>query len=214
MKEVTQESFKTLKHIIKYVILFIVIIVICIVIKYNFMDLIQTYDELFLSAVRETFLNTVLTKIVKVITFFGSAWFLVSFALILLIFIKNKQKTLLISTNLLWVLLMSVILKHIFERPRPESALINEIGYSFPSAHAMCSVAFYGFLIVLIQYSIKNKLLKYILISLLIVLIIAIAFTRLYLNVHYLSDVIMGIIFGLLCLGMFINILKYYIKEK
>ena len=72
----------------------------------------------------------------------------------------------------------------------------------------MCSVAFYGFIIYLVNKYIKNKILKWIIIFLCLITIILIGFSRLYLNVHYFTDVIGGLILGLVCLLMFVNYVK------
>lgn len=214
MKEVTKDSFKVLKHILWYVVVLIVILVLCLISKYFFIDQIQIIDENILKYINDTFVSNTLTGIMKVITVFGSAWVLIPLALILLIFLKNKKYGMLASINLLGVYLLNCIMKHIFERPRPELQLVKETSYSFPSSHTMCSVAFYGLLIVLIHKKMKNKCIKYSLIALLTMLVVLIAFSRLYLQVHYLSDVIMGAVFGLIILAMFVSILKYLTKEN
>ena len=72
----------------------------------------------------------------------------------------------------------------------------------------MCSVAFYGFVIYLVSKYIKNKFLRYFLYFLLIFIIIIIGFSRIYLNVHFTTDVIGGAILGCVCLLMIINYVK------
>ena len=69
-------------------------------------------------------------------------------------------------------------------------------------------VAFYGFLIYLFNKYVKNKILKVILNVLFVLSIVFVAFSRLYLGVHYFSDVIMGILLGILSLLMYINYVK------
>ena len=100
------------------------------------------------------------------------------------------------------------------QRERPtEFRLIDEKGYSFPSGHSMVSMAYYGFLIYLIYKYVKNKKLKYILISGLILLIILIGTSRIYLGVHYTSDVIAGFLVSISYLILYTSIIKKYVLE-
>jgi len=69
----------------------------------------------------------------------------------------------------------------------------------------MCSVAFYGMLIYLVNKRLKNKYLKVFINTCFVLTIIIIAFSRIYLNVHYFSDVVGGFILGIICLRMFIR---------
>ena len=72
----------------------------------------------------------------------------------------------------------------------------------------MISMAFYGFLIYLIYKNIKNKYLKTTLIIILSLLIIAIGISRIYLGVHYLSDVIGGFLISIFYLIVYIKLIK------
>ena len=86
--------------------------------------------------------------------------------------------------------------------------LIEEQGYSFPSGHSMVSTAFYGLLIYLIYKNVKNKYIKYTLCTILSILILIIGLSRIYLGVHYVSDVIGGVCFSIAYLIIFINVFK------
>ena len=155
------------------------------------------------------------TPIFKIITWFGSATCLLSLTLILFIVIKNKKIGLLIGTNLVIVTILNQVLKFILQRPRPtEYRIINEIGYSFPSGHSMVSMAFYGFLIYLIYKNIKNKYLKLFLISMLSLLIVMIGVSRIYLGVHYTSDVCAGFLISISYLVLYINLANRLILLK
>lgn len=107
------------------------------------------------------------------------------------------------------------MLKNTLKRPRPiDYRLIEETGYSFPSGHSMASMAFYGLLIYLIYRNVKNKYLKWTLICLLSVLIILIGISRIYLGVHYTSDVLAGFLVSLSYLIIYTNCIKEFILEK
>lgn len=156
-----------------------------------------------------------LTPIVKGITFFGGIIWLLILTIILVIFIKNKKIKILICSNLVIITLLNQVLKFILERPRPtEYRIINETGYSFPSGHSMVSMAFYGFLIYLIYKYVKNKYLKVFSICGMSLLIVMIGISRIYLGVHYTSDVIGGFLISISYLIVFIKFSnKYVLKE-
>ena len=133
------------------------------------------------------------TPIMKAITFLGNATFLIPLTLIICIVIKNKKISWLIALNLIIITILNQTLKFLLQRPRPiEFQIIQEKGYSFPSGHSMVSMAFYGFLIYLIYHFIKNKTIKVSFITLLGFCIIMVGISRMYLGVHYTSDVIAG----------------------
>jgi len=90
------------------------------------------------------------------------------------------------------VALLNLVFKHFFVRSRPDEALhlVAEVGYSFPSGHAMFAVAFYGFLIYMLWNSKRKKSMKVGLTVVGVVLVLLISFSRIYLGVHYASDVI------------------------
>lgn len=99
------------------------------------------------------------------------------------------------------------ILKNMFDVPRPESALYLEATPSFPSGHAALAIALYGFIFLTVykheHHPLQNKSL--VLLGLLIILIGA---SRLYLGVHYLSDVWAGYAIGLLWIYVAVVISK------
>ena len=159
-----------------------------------------------------------LTPFIKMITWFGSANCLLPLTFILFMVIKNKKTGFLIGANLVFVTILNQLLKFILQRPRPtEYRIINESGYSFPSGHSMVSMAFYGFLIYLIYKNVKNKYLKVSLISILSVLIVMIGVSRIYLGVHYTSDVCAGFLVSISYLVFYISLsnkLVFDIKNK
>ena len=138
------------------------------------------------------------TPIAKFITNFGGAIFIILLTVILIAVIKNKKIGLSILTNLAIITILNQLLKRILQRPRPtEYRIIEESGYSFPSGHSMISMAFYGYLIYLIYKYVENKNVKWILISLLSILICLIGISRIYLGVHYTSDVLGGFLISI-----------------
>ena len=146
------------------------------------------------------------TPIAKFITNFGGAIFIILLTVLLIAVIKNKKIGLSIFSNLAIITILNQSLKRILQRPRPtEYRIIEETGYSFPSGHSMISMAFYGYLIYLIYRYVENKYLKWILISLLSVLICLIGISRIYLGVHYTSDVLGGFLISISYLVIYIS---------
>lgn len=88
-------------------------------------------------------------------------------------------------------------LKYLFARPRPtDQRLIAMTGYAFPSGHAMGSVIFHGMLLYLIIYYFNHKKYRNVLLVLGGLLIFLIGISRIYLSVHYPSDVVAGFFIG------------------
>lgn len=156
-----------------------------------------------------------LTGIMKFVTNIGGAYVLVLIAICSIIFIKDRKIGISITSNLIVVTILNIILKNIIERPRPEGyRLIAETGYSFPSGHSMVSMAFYGFIIFLIWKKVNNVKLKYISTILLTLLIPLIGFSRIYLGVHYASDVLGGFAIAIIYLIAFTSIIRNYLGIK
>lgn len=165
--------------------------------------------------VSKLFKFNVSTPIAKFITNIGGAIFVISLTTILFFVIKDKKIGISIITNLGIVTILNQIIKFIMQRPRPtEFRIIEETGYSFPSGHSMVSLAFYGYLIYLIYKYINNKHLKRTLIIILSVLICIIGVSRIYLGVHYTSDVLGGFLISLAYLIIYIELVNKFVLEK
>ena len=156
------------------------------------------------------------TMITKIITNLGGAVVLISLCIIALLVLKNKKYGTFMIINLATVTLINLLIKNIVGRERPNILrLVEETGYSFPSGHSMASMAFYGFLIYLIYKSnIKNKFAKIAICIVLGLIIILIGTSRIYLGVHYASDVIAGFIISFTYLIIFINLVYNKYGDK
>ncbi len=160
-------------------------------------------------------ISDVATPIAKCITNFGGVLILMVLALILLIVIKNKKLGMSIVLNLIIIGALNCIFKYIVQRPRPtEFRMIDAQGYSFPSGHSMASTAFYGFLIYLVYKNIKNPYIKWSLMIFMSLLISLIGISRIYLGVHYTSDVLAGFLVSLSYLIIYTNIIAKYIDTE
>lgn len=174
------------------------------------MNLINTVDQTIYNLIINL-MNSNTTAIMMFASYLGSAVTLIVLSIGFIFLLKDKRDSKYISINLVLVFLLNRILKSIIARPRPQVLrLVQESGYSFPSGHSMVSMGFYGFLMYLIYIKIKNKKIKYPLIILLSVLIFSIGISRIYLGVHYATDVIGGFIIAVIYLIIFVK----YIYNK
>lgn len=149
----------------------------------------------------------------KFITNFASGIMVGIISLVFLIIFKNKRYGGLIFLNVFNIFVLNFLLKLLFMRDRPyELMIIDEVGYSFPSGHAMAALGFYGFIIYLLWHFNLTKSAKIIFSVLLGVLIILIGVSRIYLGVHYASDVLAGYMVSLAYLILYITCVKKCLK--
>ena len=155
-----------------------------------------------------------MTNVMKGITFLGSVKFIIIINVLVFIYsmVKKKYNLLLITISSITSPIVNNILKVIFKRPRPIIInMIEERSYSFPSGHSMISILFYGSIIYLLnKYKIKHCKLISIILSMLILLI---GISRIYLGVHYPSDVLGGYLTAGICLTIITLIYKKKCKE-
>lgn len=155
-------------------------------------------------------INPGITQFMSFITFLGKHTLLIplNFALIaFFIYRKERWFATRIAALSLSSLLLMFTLKLFFQRARPDLPVIGDVrGYSFPSGHALISVVFYGLFIHMVWHEVKIKWLRIVLIIFLSILILLIAFSRIYLRVHYASDVMAGMAAGFIWLVVSLRI--------
>lgn len=155
-----------------------------------------------------------ITNLLKLITSLGDTLCIIFIILLCFIIFKNKFYPKIITINILITVFINQVLKHIIQRPRPNfTHLVEENGFSFPSGHSMAAFSFYGLFIYLIYKSNINKKIKILLITLLSLLIIMIGLSRVYLGVHYITDIIGGFTMSLIILISFTSFVKKYLKN-
>ena len=209
---------KTLQFIRKYakwMILFVCIVVFTEITIDVFGKEIIKKDIIGYEMISNYLISDFATPIAKIITTLGGATVILFITLMFLLFSKNKKIGISVLVNLMIIVSLNTILKNIVQRPRPtEYRIINETGYSFPSGHSMVSMAFYGYLIYLIFKLVKNKKIKIPLIIILSILIGSIGISRIYLGVHYTSDVLAGFAISLSYLIIYTSVTKKFILER
>lgn len=161
------------------------------------------------------YINDTNTSIMVFFTTLGNYEIVLTGNVILFLFLMLVKKEPVMAIKLalisLSAVLMMYVLKDFFGRPRPDIPLIDHaVGYSFPSGHSLNSVVFYGVLVYVCNYYIQNKTLKYLVSTLLIITIFLIGFSRIYINVHYLTDVIAGFSIGVIWLFLSLGTITYF----
>ncbi len=143
-----------------------------------------------------------LTSAMEFFSLVGSPLFLTILGLIVVgifIYQKHKRAVVLFLIGMAGELLLDTLLKLFFKRARPEAFFGYALpsSYSFPSGHALGSLCFFGILAWLVTARIKNKIGKTLIWLTAIFLILSIGISRIYLGVHYPSDVLAGFSTGL-----------------
>ncbi len=162
-----------------------------------------TQADQFVNALLYGLRNNIIIKIFGFITLFGESWVIILCVLAtsVFLFLKNKKWQIMgLMLAVIGSIGFTYLLKLIFNRPRPINAIFLETSASFPSGHATIAVSFYGFIAYLIIKKVNEKKYRVPVILSGIIIALLIGFSRLYLGVHYLSDVLAGYLIGLLWL--------------
>lgn len=151
-----------------------------------------------------TFDSDAVSNFAIAVTFLGSQTFLLPANILLglyFLFIHKKKayawKIALVSLSSSGFLFL---IKYLIKRPRPETPLVHALHYSFPSGHTFTSITFFGMVVYFILTYTKNTFWKLFAIVLSCILVLLVAWSRIFLYVHYASDVIAGICLGLMWL--------------
>ncbi|WP_256012553.1 phosphatase PAP2 family protein [Desertivirga xinjiangensis] len=189
--------------------------------KYVFLDNKVDFDTAAFLFIQQ-YISESTTRIMQFFTVFGNYQVLVTANLLLICYFlfvrKHKWYSIKIPAIALSSVIVMSLLKLFFNRSRPLSPLLEAArGLSFPSGHAMSSVTFFGLLIYYVYRNQKNPVWKFLLILTLVFLISIIGFSRVYLRVHYASDVLAGFCAGIIWLMIAIRVLRkieMYSKRK
>ena len=154
-----------------------------------------------------------MTAFFKGITMFANEEPIILIALVCLFVIKNRRIGASIVVNLVSSAFINHVIKELVQRPRPpiEYRMVEESSFSFPSGHAMTSATFYGLIIYFVLKNVKDRKLRNTICITLSLLIFLIGISRIYLGVHYASDVLAGFAFAILYLIIYITfVLKLF----
>jgi undecaprenyl-diphosphatase len=163
-------------------------------------EIFEGETKIFDEAVRAAAMQTAsprLTQLMVFFSFIGSVIFLFPLgivAVIIFLRLKWKRAAVLFALTMAGEIVLDLTLKGFFRRPRPEAlyGYALPLSFSFPSGHALGSFCFYGILAWLVAARLKNPAGKTLVWVLASALILSIGFSRIYLGVHYPSDIIGG----------------------
>ncbi len=173
--------------------------------KYKPIDL-GVFDRLQLSV------SPAKNRIMLAITFLGTHKFLIPANVLLILYFLFGTHQSWFSIRIVTIALSSLalmfLLKYLFQRKRPLSPLLKAAkGLSFPSGHAIMAVTFYGLLLHIIWNTIDVEWHRWLIAVLVVLLILLIGYSRVYLRVHYASDVLSGFIIGVAWLLISLSVL-------
>lgn len=213
-KKIVDKAIVITKEMLIALIIFMASLITFIVIAYRVFTLDKTGADNAAFAFAKSLVSDTTTSVMRFFTFFGSHYFLIPANILLAIFFMFRRKsryTLKVSAIALTSLLIMLGLKLLFHRERPLIPLLEPArGLSFPSGHTFMSVCFYGLLMIIIWKEEKYKpVLKWMLLVLTLFFIVMIGFSRIYLHVHYFTDVLAGF-----CIGFSWLLISSYLLDQ
>lgn len=175
-------------------------------------EMLVSFDQPIQTAIRGDLPET-LTLLFRAITHLIDIPVIISWVLIVAFIFYRKQwkmESYLMLGNLALAGILIVTFKNTYQRPRPEILhLVEEKGFSFPSGHSLAVTIMVGTLIVILSQRIKNTVWRKIVQILLSLYIVSVLVSRIYLGVHYPSDVIAS-----LCVGLGVLFMEFPFYDK
>lgn len=159
--------------------------------------------ELFVVRLR----SDALTPLMEGVTSLASVVVLAVMAAVIAALAPGRAPGWCVSVNLVGVVVLNQLLKFIVQRPRPDGfRLVAESGYSFPSGHSMVSMAFFGLLIWMIWRFHRRDAMRVVWCVVFGLVIVMVGVSRIYLGVHYASDVVAGFCVSIMWLVLYTRV--------
>lgn len=156
-----------------------------------------------------------LTPIMESISALATPVTLMVMLLLIVAFAPGRRPGACCALNLALVVVLNQVLKFLVQRPRPEGfRLAAETGFSFPSGHSMAAMAFFGLLIWMVWHYERDRAVRIGCSVALAALIVAVGVSRIYLGVHYASDVVAGFCVSLAWLAFYTRAVAPLFWEK
>lgn len=198
-----------------FYIILLVLLIISFVMLFNsdLIALIEELDDIVISFTNGI-INDYFTIIFKLFTFLGDFYIPITIIVYIYLFFKNKLYSYILASSYLFSGIVAFGIKYLVSRPRPIEALIKiPSSYSFPSGHTITASVFYLILCYLLTIKL-SKTVKLLSSILAILFVLCIGISRIYLKVHFFSDVLGGLFIGGLCVIFIINIVEKNYKER
>lgn len=145
-----------------------------------------------------------LTPVMEAFSALATPMVLVGMLLVIAAFAPGRRPGWFCTVNLVLAVLLNLLLKEIVQRPRPEGfRLAAETGFSFPSGHSMAAMAFFGLIVWMVWRYERDRGQRLLLTAGFSFIILMIGVSRVYLGVHYASDVIGGFCASLIWLAAY-----------
>lgn len=157
-----------------------------------------------------------LTPIMEAFSALATPVVLLVLLLVVIAFAPGRAPGWCCTINLVLVVLLNQILKFIVQRPRPEGFRLAVVsGFSFPSGHSMVAMAFFGLLAWFVWRYEKNRWMRNLLVIAFSIVILMIGISRVYLGVHYASDVLAGFCVSLVWLTLYTRLaVPAFLRDK
>lgn len=185
------------KLLLIFLIIFFAIITSLVIIQNPFIANIDSYIKASIANYESPFVTQIMFSVTKVCNPFGTLVLFLIFGLFLKL--KNNISFNIFTISIFSSILLAEIIKILTQRIRPESILLAEQGFSFPSYHATVATIFLLSSFYLLAPEIKEIFSKKIFLTTTAILFPLVAFSRIYLSIHWTSDVVAGIILGYIC---------------
>ncbi|MFA5934436.1 MAG: phosphatase PAP2 family protein [Candidatus Paceibacterota bacterium] len=191
-------SLKNKKLILIICLIFFVLLIFSVTINYKPLLSFDKSAQTFSSTLHSPLLDQTMLSVTKIGNTYESLLIFIVFAFFI---ISKRRKYPFYFFTIVTALgtLLPELLKNLIERARPISNILIETGYSFPSGHATISTVFFFSSIFIISPHIKNNFSKITFITCTSIIFPLVAISRVYLSVHWISDVLGGILLGSIC---------------
>lgn len=152
----------------------------------------------------QTLRSDLLTPVMEGFTSLASVTVVIVMTLLVAVLAPGKAPGWCATANLAGAVALNLLLKSLIQRPRPEGfRLVAESGYSFPSGHSMVSMAFFGLIIWMVWRYHRRDVMRYVWCAVFALVIVMVGVSRVYLGVHYASDVIAGFCVSIIWLAFY-----------
>jgi undecaprenyl-diphosphatase len=170
------------------------------------------------SSVYDFLMNNIHPDFTQLFIAFTNLWWtywiiILAVLLTIVLWLKKENRKFAIISFLTPIIIMIIntVVKNIVQRPRPEILrLVSETWYSFPSWHTMHTVALYWLIMLLTSYFVKNRWLRRVIYLLSLLIILWVTSSRIYLWVHYFSDILWWFLLSL----VYLFVIKHFFFTK